>query len=205
MIKRAFTLIEVLAVLVIIGLIVIVMTANVKFGDYREKSNIAKVYKVINAFDEASASACDAGSTYCPLGTFMYKVGGDFQHALVLSGSSAAQKAQSAVNMFAEHIKFETTGINFCQYSGFCDGSSTNYAGAKMPGDIYIGIEYLNTIADCPEANLPEGGTVLVNKPLSGNAKCWAKLYVDINGTNPPNTLGNDVYIFGFSESGLYH
>ena len=54
MIKRAFTLIEVLAVLVIIGLIVIVMTANVKFGDYREKSNIAKVYKVINAKREES-------------------------------------------------------------------------------------------------------------------------------------------------------
>ncbi|MBR6298776.1 MAG: hypothetical protein IKR34_05980, partial [Candidatus Gastranaerophilales bacterium] len=33
--------------------------------------------------------------------------------------------------------------------------------------------------------------------------KCWGKLHIDINGSNPPNKLNEDYYVFGLDEYGI--
>ncbi len=42
------------------------------------------------------------------------------------------------------------------------------------------------------------------NKNFDGTTKkCWGKLHIDINGSNPPNKRNEDYYVFGLDEYGI--
>ena len=200
--NKAFTLAEILIALTVVGFLAIVMIRNVKSDAFMEKTEILKAYKAVNIFDEASVNLRDIDSEYCPLGKFIIKNVNTYESAVSIPSG------KTAIDMYSDYIKFEKTGINFCSYSGNCNASSTNIPGAKLPSDIYIGIEVLDSIADCPDFYMPEenGQITVKNKMIEGaKPKCWAKLYIDTNGIDAPNTLGKDVFIFGMDEFGVHH
>ena len=209
--NKAFTLAEILISLTIIGIISILMIKNADTTQIKGKMNTAKAYKVFNAFDNASIQIRELNKVNCPMGTFIVSSGknssGNYvlEKALIDSGKDAVD-SQEALDIYGEQIKFSQTGINFCEYSGYCDESTTDIAGVKMPGDIYVGMEVTN-IGDCPSYYFPEINSQLTVRNNIDNTKpqCWAKLYVDVNGKEDPNTLGEDVFIYGIDAYGIYH
>ena len=218
--KNAFTLAEILIVLIIMGIIAVMMIANIKSDGFSEKANIAKAYKVINAFDEAAGNIRDINNPKCPTGSFIYRDGknanGTYGYSIGLV-LPASNKEQAVLDIFGEFIKFEKTGLNFCDYTKYCDSVNasaasdsdkiTNVPAAKFSKDIYAGIKILPAIENCPDFYLPESDVKLTPRTSirDGAPKCWAKLYVDVNGIDAPNTLGKDVFVFGLDEFGVYH
>ena len=208
--NRAFTLAEVVLVMVLMGIIAIALIRTVKVKDVQSKTDTVAAYKAINLFDQASFSLRDIDSTYAPTGAFIQKTGKtvkadgsiEYSYERTINVSNAADIR----NAFATYVKFDSTYDNFCTYSGYCDASET-YPGGRI-GDIYIGFELLENISDCPNFYMPEAeGEIAVREDLRTGIKpkCWAKIYIDTNGNKDPNTLGNDVYIFGIDELGLHH
>jgi len=200
--KTAFTLAEILICLVVISVIALVMMKSIHSETLRDKANAAKAFKVIESFDQAAENVMNLDADSCPLGSFIVSVGGGKVIAL-----NNITTAADAMTLFAKYMKFESTGLDFKNYTGYTDDniSKSNVSAAKMSGDTYVGI-YINTsLFDCPAYLMPnkEGGSD--NVPAPSGKKCWAKLYTDVNGTEGPNTLGQDVYIFGLGESGIQH
>ena len=206
--NKAFTLAEVLIVLSIVGAIAVVMIKNVSTEDFRDRTNVAKAYKVINVFDQASASIVGEDKQHCPMGSFIYKSAKnsdgtyDYQLGLV-NDSGSTPSASEVLNIFGKYLKYESTGLAFCSYSGFCDDATI--PGVKLAGDAYAGVVMLNSVENCPNFYLPESGQTTVRTRFKENVKpqCWAKLYVDVNGTEGPNEEGKDVFILGLGEYGI--
>ncbi|MBQ8476127.1 type II secretion system protein [bacterium] len=216
---RAFTLAEILIVLMIIGVIAVLMLRNLRSDDFKEKTYIAKAYKAIDTFDQASSQIRDVESTNCPLGLLMYKSGfnadGSYDFEIgVVNSSGNVVNAQEALDIYGEHVKFEKSGFSFCDYTKYCeiqkakgnDIEPDDIPGAKLPGDIYVGIK-MDGVIDCPNFYLPESNGVLtVRADMKGNMpKCWAKLFIDVNGVDGPNEEGKDIYIYGLDALGVHH
>ena len=211
--NKAFTLAEILIVLTLIGIISIVMIRSTRSDNIDEKTNIAKAYKAIEVFDEASANVRDMGNkTDCPMGTLMYTTGkkadGTYDYEIGLN-LDADNKENSFFNIYSNYVKYEKTGLNFCNFSKYCSNNSitTPIPAVKISGDTYVGIQILDSVSDCPNFYLPEVSGVITQrtKLKGGKAQCWAKLYIDTNGLNGPNTLGKDVFVFGMDENGINH
>ena len=197
--NKAFTLAEILIALTIIGFISIVMIKNIKMADLKEDTNSAKAFKVLEVFDEASTNIRD--TAYCPMGKFIYKDVDDYELGLKIA------QDMNVLDMYSEFVKFEKRYDSFCDYTGYSDCNGTIPA-AKIPGDIYIGIEQLDEVSDCPDYYMPDNPTKIevLENPIEGKKpQCWAKLYVDTNGKEEPNTLGKDVFIFGIGEYAVHH
>lgn len=192
--KQAFTLAEILICLVIIGFIALIMIKNVKTKDFTEKTYIASAFKAFESVQQASVKIRDSETESCPTGSFMVNVAGDWEYTLVNSSGINAN-TEEVLNLYGNYLKFENIGINFCDYTSFC--SDEEIKGAKLPGNMYIGFE-VTEIEDCPDYYMPNTATI-----INGSGKCWGKLYVDVDGTKGPNTLGKDVYVIGLNESGL--
>ena len=207
--NKAFTLAEILIVMTIMGILAIVMIQNIKTDTMSEKTNYAKAYKAIEVFDEASANIRHASDADCPLGSLMYTTGknanGTYDYDIGLNLPDS-DKEEAALNIYSKYIKFDKTNLNFCNFSKYCaDNDISNLAGARFSNDIYIGLEILDSISDCPDFYMPETEGVITQKTkVNGKkAQCWAKLYIDVNGNDGPNTLGKDIYIFGLDENGI--
>lgn len=204
--KTAFTLAEVMIVVVIISFIAITMIKSKQNENIHEKEYIAKAYKAIETVDYA-LSQIREGDAACPMSAFIIK------NKIATSGTKYAyEKALTAAdatatfNILKNYIKFEQDGLNFCTYSGYCDASSKNYPAGKISGDIYIGIELYDNIADCPNYYTPEGDSVSIRAGVDGeNPKCWANLLVDVNGADGPNTQGSDVFVYGLDAKGIHY
>lgn len=220
---KAFTLTEITISLAIIGIICIIVLKNLNTIDFREKLNIAKAYKAIEVFDQASDDIRNMDKEHCPLSAFMYKSGvnssgeQEYEVALVLPETG---KSQAVLDIYGEFVKYETTGLDFCDYSPYCENYNENkesdeekiHSGdipaVKIAGDIYIGVKVDDTIGDCPDYNLPEQDeTINVRNEFGKNSKpkCWAKMYVDVNGPDEPNEDGKDIFVFGFDNEGIHH
>ncbi len=204
--KYAFTLAEVIIVMIIIGILTIILARAIRTDKFSEKANIAKAYKAINSFSEAATNIKD-NQTYCPMGSLIYKIKADgaysYDYGINLPSSN---KEQAVVNMFADYMKFEKTGLDFCEFSGYCSKGAITNSAVRFSNDIYAGIQVLSAIADCPDFKLPDGSQVTQRAGLlEGKPKCWAKLYIDVNGLDGPNQEGKDVFIFGLDADGVNH
>ena len=210
--KKAFTIAEILVALVVVGIIVKSVVSNVQSDTFQEKANIARAYKVINEFDKASASIIATDSINCPLGALMQKAGKnedgsyDYELGLVLPDNN---KEKAVLDIYGEHMKFEKTDLNFCDYSTYCqiaNNGTTNIPAVRFANTIYAGIKLYNEVQNCPDFSLPETeGKITPHTKMSGETpKCWANLYVDVNGMEEPNIEGKDIFIFGLDEFGIH-
>ena len=218
--KNAFTLAETLIVITIIGVLAVIMLKSLKTDNFNEKANTAKIYKAIEVFDEASANIRSAVTPLgedtdvpCPMGSFIYKIKNADGTYTYNDGTSlpTSNKEAKLMEWYGNFIKFEKTGIDFCTYSS-CTGLSSatknklKTTSVRFSNDIYVGIEILAEPADCPAFNLPDGTSVTPReKTVGGKPQCWAKLYIDVNGTEQPNIAGKDIFILGLDENGIYH
>ena len=208
--KSAFTLMETVVVLIIIGILAAVMFTNLKGQNFSEKETTAKITKVLNFIEQANSQILEIENIQCPMNAFMVKPSGatDWEFAIYNTSGSSLATTSEIINLYEKYIKYETNVLNFCDYTGYC--SSNSIIGAKVSGDIYFGIEKFNSISDCSSYRMPNETTdnpapTKFNPKTGTNdkVKCWGKLYVDINGTKDPNTYGDDVFIFNLGQYGI--
>ena len=209
--KTAFTLAEVLITMVIISFISLTTIKVVKNSNdtFSGKDDYSKVYKVIENFDYAFAQIRDLEKINCPMGKFINKTkiatsGTMYAYEKVLSAANAT----AVFNILKNYIKFDEEDLNFCDYSGYCnDSTQANNPAGKLAGDIYVGINMYESISDCPDYYVPDTGLITVRTDIKTGEKpkCWGNILIDINGAKQPNSLGEDVYVFGLDENGIHH
>ncbi len=199
--KYAFTLIEIIATLIIIGFLAIIMVKNLKQPgeDINNKITKAKLLKAVNAVQTACQQIKEFEKDKCPMQTFMMNVAGTYEYTLVDSSGNNAD-TDEVVSIFSDYIKFQESPINFCDYTEYCDDNTIK--GGKIAGDIYIGFKaYGDSITDCPNYKLPDS-----NDEVSGKGKCWGNVYIKIAGKNAGlDEYGKTVFVFGLNEYGIVY
>ena len=128
--KKGFTLAEVLVCMVIIGILAIIMVQNVKTKDFKEQGYIANALKIAENIQQASLKIREIEKTNCPMASFMVDIMGTWEYALINSSGNNAT-ASDVINLYAKYIKFENTGLKFCDYTSYC--SDDKIIGAKVP------------------------------------------------------------------------
>lgn len=206
--KTAFTLMEMIIVMIIVGFLVALLIRGINSLGLSEKQNSAIIYKVMDDFTQISLRTLGQDSKHFPTGTYIQETVENWKYMAVNDEDKPATAAD-IIKYLSKNARFKKTGINFCSNSDCSvlglDGETIE--GVRMFSDTYIGIllnpdlensDGSSGITDCPQYYMPEvEGTIEPSK----NYKCWAKLFVDTNGKKLPNKLGEDIYVFGINES----
>ena len=216
--KHAFTLAEVTLVLAIIGILAIVMIKNIKTDTFKDKELKAGAVKVVNDFNIASMKIREIEHDKCPNAAFMVKAGSDWVYTLT------EKDADKVLDLYGEYLKFDKPSsgyYNFCDHTGGlkdddCKGSA-DIKGIRLAGDIYVGLK-MNLKNDVPEdcptsyyrintaAKDETPGVQNQNDEVTiSGEKCWAKLYMDINGNAGPNEVGQDIFVYGMNSDGVLY
>ena len=208
--NKAFTLAEILIVLMIMGFLILVMIKNLKTNDFSEKEMLATGQKAIQVIEQGFAKIKSEETTNCPTHNFMHKVGGTYELTLYGPDGKTKATAENIIDLLSNHLKTSSSGFDFCAHTSFCDENSTNIIGMKVPENIYIGIEILSSIQNCPAYKMPDSNEEIPAPTAYNNStssfeteRCWGKAYIDINGEKGPDTLGKDVFVFGLSANGV--
>ena len=204
--KKAFTLAEIILVLIIMGILVLVILQTVKPNTYDDKTNTAHAQKIYATLDNAAAQIIANERVQCPEGRFMVRpAGGSWEFVTKKTNGTDNADAAALVSLFGKYIKYEIDSLNFCDYTTACN---SDIEGAKVVGGAYIGFTVYSDITDCPAYYVPgdnvqhpaptmfEGGSMV-------NKKCWGEVRVDVNGIKGPDIVGNDVFTFGLGELGI--
>ena len=204
--KRGFTLAEVLICLVVIGIIATILMTSLKPQSYNQKAFVSNVRKIVDNFQNASYGILEEKKHF-PMSVFIYeKPTGNpptITSIYADDATNAITTSEQVVNMYGKYIKYEESDLNFCTYSGAC--SDNNVKGARIPGGAYIGFKINTSLFNCPSYKIPDpkatsGASVAT---ATGKGKCWATFYVDVNGKDGPNVLGEDYYEFGMNAVGV--
>ena len=204
--KKAFTLAEILITLTIVGVLSVLLVKNLDYESQMEKTFAPKALKAMEVVNEASYNIRDINNQNCPMGVLIYKNVDTYEQGLINSADGTNMDSTQVRDEYAKYIKFVNTR-DFCTNTTYCDSNNeiSSIPGGKISGDIYLGFE-VTGIQDCPDYYMPgNDNKVVVGNDLKTNAKpkCWAKLYVDVNGKDSPNTEGKDIFIFGLGEQGI--
>ncbi len=198
--KNGFTLVEILICLILIGVLSAAMIANMKVKRFDDQTMLANIFKAVDAIDGATTKIIELETEKCPTGSLITNVTGTPTFTFV-NNSGTNMTTNEVVDLYGNYLKYEETGFNFCDKTSYCTKASITdtdkIKGAKLPGDIYIGFE-VTDIIDCPNYYLPNSST-----ETTGRGKCWGKTYIDINGSEAPNELGKDVFIYGLNGKGI--
>lgn len=199
--KRAFTLVEILICLTVIGVLAVILISNLKIDRFNEKSLIAQGHKVMQSYDQASIKIREVETKKCPLASFIAQAPGE--NSLGLVGADGEMTLDEVYNLYGNYIKYvNPSKLSFCNNTTYCTTASLDdktIAGAKLPTGAYVGIQLMK-IDTCPDYYIPGENTIKKSSEL-----CWAKLYVDANGKEEPNQLGKDIFIFGIGDQGVVH
>jgi len=205
--KFAFTLAEIMLSMMVIGILSIIMLRNIKPQNFTEKSYVASANKLVSLYQDATLKIQEFDSNVCPNGKLMTKIGNDW-HITLYNADKEEIDAQEMIELYGNFIKFESDSFEFCDNTTYC--SDDSIIGARLPGNMYLGFEVLDSIGDCPSYYLPGNETInpapTVFNVVSGEqetAQCWAKYYIDVDGKKGPNALGKDVFVFGIDDKGL--
>jgi len=211
MFKKAFTMAELIIVMIITGLLTTVLIQNIRSPKIKEKEMIANAFKAIEAVEQATAKIREVDKTNCPMGTFIVKHFGKGSYSYELKNDAGTSNATATdvMNMMQRYIRFEGTIGNFCDNTPYC--SDSNIKGAKFAGTkTFIGFKVYSSLDNCPTYRMPNDATTYpaptkFNKATASHEtkKCWGELYIDTNGIDTPNTYGQDVFIYGLDESGI--
>ena len=210
--KNAFTLAEILIVMVIIGIIAVILIQTLNPNRYSEKTNIANARKAIELIKQATSQMIELEKEQIPTGTFMTRpAGSDSWEITILNEDGNDASVEDIVNLFGNYIKYESDVIDFCNFTSFCNNE--NVKGAKVAGGIYIGFEKFDDtdIDDCPAYYMPNSENQIsapttLDKTTGEFDKvkqCWGKVYIDVNGIKGPDTEGQDVFVYGLGEYGM--
>lgn len=216
--KHAFTLAEVTLVLAIIGILAIVMIKNIKSDTFKDKELKAGAVKVVNDFNIASMKIREIEHDKCPNAAFMVKAGSDWVYTLT------EKDADKVLDLYGEYLKFDKPRsgyYNFCDHTGGLKDEdckeSANIAGIRLAGDIYVGLKMNlenDVPKDCPTSyyrintaakDETPGVQNQNNEVTISGEKCWAKLYMDINGNAGPNEVGQDIFVYGMNAEGVLY
>ena len=115
--KKAFTLGEILIALIIVGIISVILLRNIKMETFDEKANTLRAYKAISAIDDATAKIREVEKISCPTGSFMENSTGALIYTIRNSAGSAAANSADLVALFGKYIKYQTSSLNFCDYT----------------------------------------------------------------------------------------
>ena len=212
--KKAFTLAEILICMAIIGALGVVLMRSISNQNFDEKEYALKAHKAMRLIDEASAQIIQSEVEQVPAGAFMINTAGSWEYVICSAANSCTNKAtsQKLIDLYKKYIKFESTTSNFkSNYTGYSSAPTSIY-GAKIPGEIYIGMEVNsnNSITACPSTVYIPASELKTNETFvasttanTSDKKCWGKIYIDTNGKKGPNELGKDVYVFGMGEFGI--
>jgi len=205
--NRAFTLIEILLVAVIIGVLAVIMIKNINSKSFTDKANIANAYKAIEIVQQASAKILGAETDWCPTGKFINKIINNYEFGVINPTTSKEATLDEMMELYGSYLKLQKRNLNFCSYTEYCEDSNTDIKGAKIVGDIYIGFEKFASpdIQDCPTTYYMPESNELIEKEAGSNGKCWGKFYVDVNGPAAPNEFGKDVFVWGLGEVGIVY
>ena len=211
MLKKAFTVAELLIVMVVIGVLATSLAHNFRLPKVKEKEMVANALKAIEVVEQAFAKVKEIDKTNCPTGTFISKQIGTGTYAFEFKNDEGTSNVSSAdvIDILGRYIRYEDGTVNFCTYTGYC--SDTDIKGVKLAGtNIYIGVKVNSSLSDCPDYKMPkESGDFPAptnyNKSTGSfdTAKCWGTLYIDTNNIDSPNTYGVDVFKFGLGEHGI--
>ena len=206
--KKAFSFIEILMTMAILGILVTISIGLLKSRDYIQRSYIAKGQKIIRTFDLAMAQIRETEPTQCPLGKFIYKVGDKYYFGILNSTGTATASLDELITLFSDHIKFYDYPTVFCKYTKYCSDNSIK--GGILTGDLHVGIKIFDNDdikpGNCPAYYVPETGKKVTP---SSDSVCWGKLYVDTEGGEKiddykgPDVEGKDIYVFGLGETGI--
>lgn len=211
--KKAFTLAEILICMAIIGALGVVLMRSISNQNFDEKEYALKAHKAMRLIDEASAQIIQSEVEQVPAGAFMINTAGSWEYVICSAANSCTNKATSPnlINLYKKYIKFENTTNDFkSDYTGY-SGAPEDIDGAKIPGEIYIGMEVnSNNSWECPGTIYIPASELKTNETFvasttanTSDKKCWGKIYIDTNGKKGPNELGKDVYVFGMGEFGI--
>lgn len=206
---NAFTLAEIIVSMVIIATMATVMFVNLQRKDFSDRTFSLSAYKAMEVIQQASSKVREfEKDNRCPTGTFMANVMGTYEYTILNKAEGLNATSEEVVNLFGDYMKYQQSSLNFCDYTSYC--SNSNIKGAKITGNMYIGFEVFNGAANCPTSyyvpNSSDNVSAdLVTKTAAQAGKCWGNFYLDTNGTEGPDTLGKDVYIWGLGETGLVY
>lgn len=206
---KAFTLAEILIVVMIIGVISILALRSLNTKNFEEKQFQASAYKIVEEFQQASVKVREIETESCPASQFAVDIMGDKEYAIYEDGSLA--NTQQVMDMYSNYLKMENMGLNFCDITtafsaDYCAGAAAGQIiGAKVAGDMYVGLEVIADTNSGELGDCPSYYRVNPNTLVNGNGKCWGRLYFDANGKKGPNVFGQDAFVFGLDESGVIY
>ena len=195
MMKKAFTLAEVLITLTIIGVIAAITIPNLmrKYEDIQEISGLKNAYSIFsNAFKQLISNE----------GTDL--TGLDWP---AKNSEEANANADYLLDKLAEYIKFD----KLCHSTRSC---MPVYSAKNMNGTVYVANYYDRATAVAGKAVLNNGMgiTISIKNPngynSSNNPGPYAMPYigyilVDINGVKGPNRFAYDIFYLYFDKDGL--
>ena len=210
-IKKAFTLVELTIVMLIIGMLSLVLIHTLRSKKYEEKTNFLMAQKTIESMTNVFQQIRQTETEVVPAGKYMTKVGDTYEYTVLSTdGNGALANTTELAGLVGDYMKKNGDIIEFCSVTGSC--SDLAVKGFKLPGNFYVGFEIFYgtgskpTPADCPAFRMPgdNENEYVPNKNFDGTTKkCWGKLHIDINGSNPPNKPNEDYYVFGLDEYGI--
>jgi len=232
---NAFTLMEITVAMMLIGIFAIAVTKAINLKEFDAKTSAANAYKVFDVVQQASSKIRATESEQCPSGLFLDRVLADnttaanpftYEYGLYDTNGTTLANTRAVLKLFGNHLRFEQTNLNFCDYSNYCPSSNKSILGARIAGGVYIGFEVYgdSALRDCPDKyfmpyysedkakennsknrkDVAYSEEIELQKDMNGNAKkCWGNLYVDTDGPKGKGELGKDVFIWGLSENGI--
>lgn len=206
---NAFTLAEILIVLMIIGVIAILALRNLNSNNFQKKEFQANAYKAVQEFQSASVKVREIEVEKCPTSEFTTEIMGEPEYSIYDSPSVLANTDQ-VLALYGNYLKMENAGLKFCNYTGafadsYCSTGKDKIKGAKISDNMYIGLEVIADTATGVLGDCPSYYRVNPNEEVTGVGKCWGRLYVDTNGKKQPNVYGQDAFVFGLNASGVIY
>ena len=197
MVKKGFTLAEVLITLAIIGVVAAITlptlmsnTTNAQIGP--------KLAKAVSMFEQANTALLNANSVDLLTDTgFLENSGGTEDEGSEGTESSSGAALSAYVNALSDHMKIaeytypsdvSQSAVDESDGEGGCDVGADFSEGTPMIAN--DGILYVVNYDTAPDS------TKAPHKQRIGN------VYIDINAAAKPNAIGTDIFVFSWWNDG---
>ena len=210
--KRGFTLAEVLITLGIIG-VVAALTAPALIMSSRNEANAAKLSVTVSNLENALTTAIVQENVDDLFHTRMWEGingdvgnGGNLRNAFVgnlgryivisSSGESSGfyERGVAAENRTNSWKGLSANGAD--TGTAFAFGNNFLYTTFKSGAVVFWNLRHTDTTEETQETMRAAGGS-LMNEA--------AQIFIDVNGSSAPNTIGRDVFAFILGENGILY